>query len=251
MLLLAGCAAAPLLAWGQVQTLPLADIVSRMAQAQADSRSHDIAYAVTREYQLAPLGTSTPTSSVVAQVDFVPPAAKDYTILKSEGNSRGENIVRKVLDHEAEMASHAEEHEVTTRNYDFALLGRETIDGRDCYVLQLTPKRQVAELLRGKAWIDAHDFTVRRMEGAAAKSPSMWIKNLRVTINYGEVSGIRVATSTKAVADVRFAGTHVLTSKEIDLRPSSVNARNQAPVIQSSRTSQRAAPDAAAVWVSR
>ena len=119
-----------------------------------------------------------------------------------------------------------------------------------CYVLQLTPKRQAAELIRGKAWVDANDFTMRRMEGAPAKSPSMWIKNLTVTINYGDVSGIRVTTSTKAVADVRFAGTHVLTSKEIDLRLSSVNARNQIPAIKSSRNTRRTAQDAA-VWVAR
>lgn len=238
------------MSWGQAQTLPLADIVSRMTQAQVASQNQDIAYAVTRQYQLSAPGTQRPSSSVVAEVNFVPPAAKDYTILKSEGSSRGESIVRKVLDHEAEMASHAEEHEVTTRNYDFALLGRENIDGHSCYVVQLMPKRQVAELMRGKAWIDTNDFTIQRMEGTPAKNPSMWIKNLTVSINYGDVSGIRVATSTKAVADVRFAGTHVLTSKEIDLRLSSVNARNQAPAIKSNRNSRRAAPDTA-VWVAR
>ena len=250
LLLLASCVATPLSSWGQTQTLPLNDIVSRMAQAQVASHNQDVAYAVTRKYELTALGTQSPSSSVVAEVNFVPPAAKDYTILKSEGSSRGESIVRKVLDQEAEMASHAEEHEVTPRNYDFSLLGRESIDGHSCYVLQLTPKRQVAELIRGKAWVDANDFTVRRMEGAPAKNPSMWIKNLTVTINYGDVSGIRVTTSTKAVADVRFAGTHVLTSKEIDLRLSSVNARNQIPAIKSSRNTRRTAQDAA-VWVAR
>ena len=68
------------------------------------------------------------------------------------------------------MAAHAEQHEVTPRNYDFALLGRETIEGHDCYVLQLMPKRQAVELIRGKAWVDAGDFTIRRMEGSPAKT---------------------------------------------------------------------------------
>lgn len=251
-LLWAGCVTIPLLSWGQSQTLPLADIVSRMEQVQAESHDNDVAYAVTREYHLSAPGAQNPTSDIVAQVNFVPPETKDYTILRSEGSSRGESIVRKVLDHEAQMASHAEQHEVTARNYDFAMLGRETIDGHDCYVLQLMPKRQAAELIRGKAWIDAGDFTIRRMEGAPAKSPSMWIKNLTVTINYGDVGGIRVATSTRAVADIRFAGTHVLTSRELDLRTSSVSARNQVPPLKPVRRSNaRRAAAGTATWVAR
>jgi Outer membrane lipoprotein-sorting protein len=252
ILLWAGCAAVPLLSWGQSQTLPLGSIISRMEQAQLDSRDHDVAYAVTREYQLSAPGTQNPSSNVVAQVNFVPPGAKDYTILKSEGSSRGESIVRKVLDHEAEMASHADQHAVTARNYNFALLGHETIDGRDCYVLQLLPKRETVELIRGKAWVDAGDFTIRRMEGSPAKSPSLWIKNLTVTINYADVSGVRVATSTKSVANIRFAGTHVLTSRQLNLRTSSVSAKNQPPPMKSSRRSsaRRAAADSA-VWVAR
>jgi hypothetical protein len=251
-LLIAFGVATPAISQGQSPTLPLAGIVSRMEQVQVESRQQDPAYVLTREYQLSALGNQNPSSSVVAQVNFVPPAAKDYTILKTEGSSRGENIVRKVLDHESQMASHAQEHEVTTRNYDFALLGRETINGRDSYVLQLIPKRQTAELIRGKVWVDAGDFGIRRMEGTPAKSPSMWIRNLNVTIDYAEVSGVRVATSTKAVADIRFAGTHVLTSKEIDLRTSSVSASNQTSPLKSGRRSnaRRAAADAA-TWVAR
>jgi hypothetical protein len=251
-LLWAGCVTIPLFSWGQSQTLPLAGIVSRMAQVQTESRDRDIAYAVTREYQLSVPGAQNPSSNVVAQVNFVPPTAKDYTILKSEGSSRGESIVRKVLDHEAQMANHAEQHEVTARNYDFTLLGRETREGHDCYILQLIPKRQTAELIRGKVWVDAGDFTIQRMEGSPAKSPSMWVKNLTVTINYGDVSGVRVATSTKAVADIRFAGTHVLTSRELDLRTSSASARNQTPPLKPTRRSspRRAAADTA-TWVAR
>ena len=86
--------------------------------------------------------------------------AKDYSIVKSEGSDRGKSIVRKVLDHESEMANHSDEHAVTARNYDFALLGRELVNGRDCYVLQLSPRRQAVELIRGKAWVDANSFTV-------------------------------------------------------------------------------------------
>ncbi len=123
----------------------------------------------------------------------------------------------------------AELHELTTRNYEFALLGQERVDGHDCYVLQLTPKRNDPELVNGKAWVDAANFQIRRIEGTPAKSPSWWIHNLHVTINYGAVQGIWTQLATKAVADVRLLGTHVLTSREVDLQTSTVDARNQPP----------------------
>jgi outer membrane lipoprotein-sorting protein len=248
-LLLACCAAAPLLSWCQARTLTLQEIVSRMTQAQADGRDRDIAYSITREYQLSAQGAPSPSSLVVAEINFVPPSAKDYSIVTSEGSERGKSIVRKVLDHEAEMASHSEEHAVTARNYEFALLGREMLEGRDCYVLQLTPKREAVELIRGKAWVDATNFTLRRMQGSPAKSPSMWIKNLTVTIDYDNVNGIWVATSTKAVADLRFVGKHVLTSRELEVRTATESARNRPPGRVSSRSNAQGAASRAATWI--
>ena len=54
-------------------------------------------------------------------------------------------------------------------NYQFALLGQEQVGGHSCYVLQLTPKRNDAELVNGKAWIDASSFQIRRIAGTPAK----------------------------------------------------------------------------------
>jgi outer membrane lipoprotein-sorting protein len=235
---------------GQSKSLSLNQILSRMQQSETESREQSVAYSVTREYQLSPAGAPRPSSDVVAQVNFVPPAAKDYSIVKSEGSDRGTSIVRKVLDHEAQMAGHSELHEISPRNYDFLLLGREALDGHDCYVLQLSPKRQAVELVKGKAWVDADSFVLRKIEGATAKSPSLWIKNLNVTIDYGQVNGVWVQTSTQAVADVRFAGPHVLTSRELDVRRSSLSAQAR-PVRTHQRRNIRHIPSDAAAWVAR
>lgn len=228
-LLVAVLVASPLVSYAQTQSLKVDQIVARMAQARAANRNQSIAYTVTREYQLAPAGAPKPSSDVVAEVSFVPPAEKQYTIVKSEGNDRGTGIVRRLLDHETVMASHWQPHDIGPANYDFALLGREIIDGRDCYVLQLSPKRDAVELVRGKAWVDANDFEIRRIDGETAKSPSMWIKKVNVTINYGKVNGVWLETSTQAVADVRLAGPHVLTSRELDVRTATVSASASQP----------------------
>lgn len=244
--------ALPLLGWGQAATLRLDQILSRMENTRALERDHSVAYTVTREYQLSAEGAAQADSQVVAQVNFTPPAAKDYTIVKAEGGDRGTSIVRKVLDQESSMAGHAQSHEVSAQNYDFALLGRETIDGHDCYVLQLSPKREAVELVRGKAWVDATNFELRRIAGKTSKNPSFWIKNLNVTINYGQVNGVWVQTSTKAEADVRIAGPHVLTSRELDVQTATFNARAQSPAkLGVRRSNARRAVADAATWVPR
>lgn len=242
--------ALPLFSWAQ--SLKLDQILSRMDQVRTAERDHSIAYTVTREYQLGSDGAQQPTSKVVAQVNFVPPAAKDYNIVKAEGSDRGTSIVRKVLDHETSMTGHAEAHELTSANYDFALLGRETINGHDCYVLQLSPKREAVELVRGKAWVDANDFEILRIDGQTSKNPSFWIKKLNVTINYGQVNGVWVQTNTKAVADVRVAGPHVLTSRELDVQTGTFSARAQTPAKpRNQRSNSRRAVVDTAAWVAR
>lgn len=250
-LLVSFMATVPLLSWGQAQALRLDQILSRMNQVRADERDHGVAYTVTREYQLTAAGAAQADSEVVAQVNFTPPGAKDYTIVKSQGGDRGTGIVRKVLDQESSMAGHAQTHEVSPQNYNIALVGRETIDGYDCYVLQLSPKREAVELVRGTAWVDASNFELRRIAGKTAKSPSFWIKNLNVTINYGEVKGVWLQTSTQATADVRLAGPHVLTSRELDVRTATFDARAQAPKVFTRRSNTRHAVADAATWVPR
>jgi len=245
LFVLMGVLGAPL--YGQSAALNVDQIVSRMQQARAADREHNVAYTVTREYQLAPAGAPQPSSQVVAEVSFVPPTDKQYTIVKAEGNDRGTGIVRRILDHETVMASHWQPHDISPANYNFALLGREPIDGHDCYILQLLPKREAVELVRGKAWVDAQSFEIRRIAGETAKSPSVWVKKVDVTLNYGNVNGIWLETSTKASADVRFAGMHVLTSRELDVRTATYNARASKPVVQRQRNSRLAADTA--IWV--
>ena len=237
--------------WGQSSSLTLDQILERMQQAENETRAQSIAYTVTREYQLSAAGAQHPSSQVVAQVNVVPPSAKDYSIVKSEGSDRGTGIERKVLDHEAEMAGHYDQHELSRKNYDFALLGREAVDGHDCYVLQLKPKRQAVELINGKAWVDAQNFALRQIKGATAKNPSMWIKGLTLTIKYGQVNGVWVQTATQAVADVRFAGPHVLTSREVEVRPALLSAQAKAQWQARQRRNNRHVEADTAAWMAR
>src|SRR3979490_1759290 len=82
----------------------LNSIVQGMEKAQAGVAPR-VAYQVIREYRLFGAKDSTANSDVVAEVDFRPPARKDYKIQMASGSKRGQEVVRRVLDREVEATS--------------------------------------------------------------------------------------------------------------------------------------------------
>jgi len=70
--------------------------------------------------------------------------------------------------------------------YRYALEGRSTVDGRDCYVLSFEPIDPSQSLYKGKAYIDSHDFVRVRMEAVqtALKDP---LRSSEVVYKYGPV----------------------------------------------------------------
>ncbi len=210
-------------------SLSLQEIVGHVAETQALNRDRIRSYTVTREYRLYGGNSSEADSQVMADISFVPPTRKDYEITKTLGSGQGEKIVRKVLDHEQEMASNWESTALTAENYEFQLLGDEISEGRRCYVLQIDPKRESKDLIKGKAWIDAESFNVRRIEGEPAKSPSWWVKHLQLTLRFSEVKGMWLQTGAQANADIRMLGKRVLTSRDVDYRTGDIVAQKIPP----------------------
>jgi hypothetical protein len=98
------------------------------------------------------------------------------------------------------------------------------LDGQPCYLLGLKPKRKEKDLISGEAWVDKHSLLVRNIEGEIAKTPSWWLKRVRVKLAFADVEGTWLQTSMEAVADVRILGPHTLTSRILDYRGTDVVA---------------------------
>ena len=215
-------------------TVPdLATIVSRMQQAEQESRSHTVPYNVTRQYQLS-RGDARPSSEVLAKVSFTPPGQVDWVIERTSGEGRVEKIVRGILEHEAKLAAEAARdgrvrNAVNEQNYNFAFVGRQIVDGRPCFVLQITPKHKQEYLVDGRAYVDSDRYQIRRIDGDLSKSPSWWLKSVHVTMSFGEVSGLWLQTATRAVADVRIVGEHTLTSRALNYEVGESVAANRTP----------------------
>jgi hypothetical protein len=202
----------------------LSSLIQRIEESQTKVRAQT-PYQVIREYSLFGMKSSSANAEVLAQVDFTPPTNKDYSIQKWSGSTRGKQIVQRVLDHETEASkgNHAR-IAITTDNYDFVLIGDTVLEGRPCYVLGLKPKRKEQDLISGLAWVDKSSFSILRIEGEAAKTPSWWLKSVRIKMSFGDFSGAWLQTSMEAVADVRLLGFHTLKSRLLDYRGSDISA---------------------------
>lgn len=214
-------------------------IIARMAQARAENQACFRPYIVTRDYQLFGRDRETIKSQVVAEVTFIPPDAKEYAIRQVSGTGLGNTIVRRTLASEVDIAKDHASTDLSADNYDFRLTGEENVSGRRCYVLDLLPRRKDKSLLRGSIWIDATTYLVHRIRGEPAKSPSWWLRGVRITLLYGDVDGMWLQTDLEATATVRILGPHTLVSRDVKYRvselvvascPKQVAERNAAPV---------------------
>ena len=202
-------------------TPDLATIVQRVEQAQVDLHEVTRPYQVTREYRFYQGEEKPqPDSNIIAEVTYEPPDDKQFTITDTQGGGRGQHVVKKVLEHEKEMAGRWEQAAVSGENYKFSFLGEETLNGRRCFILGLEPRRDSKELIKGRAWIDAGSYRIRQIQGEPSKSPSFWIKKLNVTLSFSDVEGMWLQTAIRAVADVRLFGRNILAERDLSYRVS-------------------------------
>jgi hypothetical protein len=197
-------------------SVPTAEaITARMAQARAENRARLRPYIVTRNYKLFGKEGSKAKSEVIADVAFVPPNSKKYTIQETNGSGLGQMIVRRMLANEAEVTKDYVSTDLSTDNYDFRFIREEDVSGQRCYVLELLPRRKEKHLLHGDIWVDADTYLLRRFEGETAKTPSWWVRDVSVTFVYGEVGGMWLQIASEAVANVRILGRSTMVSRDV------------------------------------
>jgi hypothetical protein len=128
----------------------LATIVARMDEAAQRNRERYRPYVLIREFKLFSNDPQKPAAQVRAETSFVPPSKREFRILDQSGSSRGEGIVRRLLESESNAAS-SQSGTVSNDNYEFTLHGEASMNGRSCYLLELKARRKEQELVNGQA----------------------------------------------------------------------------------------------------
>ena len=199
-------------------------ILSRMAQARAENRTHLRPYGVIRDYKLFGKERIATKAEVIADVTFVPPDVKRYAIRQANGMGLGEKIVRQMLEHETDIVKDYGSTDLTSDNYDFRFVREEELSGQRCYVLEMLPKRKGKTLLHGQIWIDAATYQLRRTEGEPGKAPSWWLKDSHIVLEYGDVGGMWLQTASESTANVRFVGPHTMVARDVEYKFSELTA---------------------------
>jgi len=208
-----------------VSTIPTVEtILTRMAQARAENRTHLRPYSVIRNYRLFGKEQRMTKAEVIADITFVPPDRKHYAIQQANGMGLGEKIVRQMLEHETDIVKDYGSTDLSPANYDFRFVREDELRGQRCYVLEMLPRRKDKTLLHGQIWVDANTYLLHRTEGEPAKAPSWWLRDSRIVLDYGDVSGMWLQTASESTANVRFVGPHTMVSRDVEYKISELAA---------------------------
>jgi hypothetical protein len=196
-----------------------AEIVARMADRDTERHVSFSGYTVLRRYEVV---NKNHHAGMLVRVVCTADGQKQFSVLDEEGSGTIRNhVLRKMLEEETN-ASHRETRESTrivAENYSFEMVGKDVVDGRPTYVLQVTPKWKSKYLVRGRIWVDTTDYAIARIEGSPAQNPSFWTKRVHFVHTYRKVGGLWLAASTKSVTDVRIFGTAELSINDFDYSP--------------------------------
>jgi hypothetical protein len=202
-------------------------ILDSMDRVEEQNPALSRPYEVTRQYKVFRGDDLKPTSEVTAQVSFTPPDIKTFKISEEQGNPRGKKIVSALLEQEIASAKQGHKGAISRSNYNFVFLREHNFGAVPEYVLHIIPKRKEKGLLLGDIWVDAKTYRIRQIVGIPLKTPSFWIKDINVTVQFADVSGMWIFVSVDAIATVRFLGIFTLTSR--DLTPPIATSSAPAP----------------------
>jgi hypothetical protein len=211
------------IAWETAGGQQVEALVSQMMATQRENREHRRAFTVKREYQLLDKQSQS-KARIVATITYLPPNQREYRIESSQGGF-GAKILRDILAKDAEPPADLRRQTISPENYDFQFLGQESVEGLTCYKLGITPRRTDKDLIRGQIWVDAENYRIRRIEGSPMRSPSWWLRDIQILMNFGEIDGMWVRTLLRAAATVRFKGKYVVESVDLEYQPVTLGVR--------------------------
>jgi outer membrane lipoprotein-sorting protein len=148
---------------------------------------------------------------------------KSYTILSQSGSEIIQSLILdSILDHEKNInePGNVEGSWLTSANYEMKLEpgGIQKINGRDCIVIGLIPRRKAPNMIKGTMWVDAKDYSIIQIQGVASKSLSLFVGPTQMMRQYSNQDGFAEATHARAAASSLLFGQTIVTIDYSDYR---------------------------------
>jgi hypothetical protein len=210
---------------GQQKANPAA--IQEIDSAVAAREENLLGYTVTEQYRVFRNGESVhPAAEMTVKTTYRKEAGKSYVILTQSGSDLLlKEVLGRILDSERLMTQPANRTQavLTSANYTMSVAGGETVDGRNCLRVAITPRTVSPYLFKGSIWVDSQDGSIVKLDGIASKSPSILTGASRVSRQYEKINGFSMATHAKAVSDSWLLGR---TRIEIDYTGYDMTLRN-------------------------
>ena len=201
----------------QAQQVPDIATIVRGVDAAVNNRINRLAgYTVTEHYAVfRGHNQADPAAEMVVKTTYTREGGKSYAILSQSGSSLWRNeVLKTLLDNEKRMSQpgNVQTALINSANYEMKLDKNSTqrIDGRDCLVLDINPRRTSQYLFKGMLWVDAHDFAIVQLKGTASKSAFILASAAEVSRVYADIQGLPMATHANAVSGSALLGQTVV-----------------------------------------
>lgn len=170
-----------------------------------------------------------PAAEMTVRDTYKKGAGKEYTVLSQSGSGLILRFgLKPLIENEKtiNLPGNWEKSWFTSANYEMKLKpgGVQRLNGRDCYVLAITPRGEAPNLIIGTLWADAKDGSLVQIEGVSSKSPSAFAGTTHVMRQYSNINGFSMAMHARAQSTSMLFGQTVVTidysSYQLQLRGS-------------------------------
>jgi hypothetical protein len=183
-------------------------VIAGIDKAQAERDQKLVGYAATEHYTVRN-SHFTQSAEIQAKVVFEKATGKTYTILSRSGPGLlQQRVINRILNEDARLSQSVERSHtlLTSVNYVMELESVELLHGTQCYVMKIRPHARDFALIEGKAWFDVKGFSLLRIEGKPASSPSFWTGKPAIEREYTVVGGFTFPQHSRATTRGFFAG---------------------------------------------
>jgi hypothetical protein len=95
---------------------------------------------------------------------------------------------------------------ISPMNYKFKYRGLQNHDGKDVYVLAVSPRHKRVGLFKGEVWMDQKTYMPVRESGKFVKSPSIFLKKIEFVRTYEVKNGVAVPQHIESKVMTRLFG---------------------------------------------
>jgi hypothetical protein len=149
---------------------------------------------------------------MTVETSATPSGTFSWDVVSEGGSNRTrEKVLLAVLNTEA-SSWRSGEHDgaaLTPENYEFTRL---PVTRSGQIEIKLTPRRADKHLVNGILTVHPDGYPIS-LEGMLAKSPSFWVKSVRVSKRYGRFAGVALPTVVESHADLKMFGKSTFTMR--------------------------------------